>query len=128
MVYNLDANKLAAQLYHESAHTMKPDIIGDNGHSHGIAQIHDKYHPEVSVAQANDPNFAIDFMARQIRTDADWFASNYPGHDSEELGRAAYNAGRGGVIKALKEGKPFEAYTSNDYVSTVERIVDGWIA
>lgn len=40
--------------------------IGDHGHSHGLVQISDIYHPEISLVQANDPLFSIDYLASQI--------------------------------------------------------------
>lgn len=43
-----------------------PKALGDNGHSRGIAQIHDLYHPEISNTQAYDPDFALDYLAKSI--------------------------------------------------------------
>jgi len=40
--------------------------IGDNGHSRGLVQIYDNYHPTITHEQAYDPNFAINFLAENI--------------------------------------------------------------
>lgn len=40
--------------------------MGDGGYSRGLVQIHAKYHPDVTYAQATDPEFAIDFLARNL--------------------------------------------------------------
>jgi len=39
---------------------------GDNNHSRGLVQIHNLYHPDVSDEQADNPEFAIDFLAKNI--------------------------------------------------------------
>lgn len=41
----------------------KITATGDNGNSHGLVQIHEPSHPEVTLDQANDPTYAIGFMA-----------------------------------------------------------------
>ncbi len=43
-----------------------PNAIGDEGTSFGLAQIHLPAHPEVSRAQALDPEFAISFLAKNL--------------------------------------------------------------
>lgn len=43
-----------------------PQAVGDQGHSYGLVQIHNLYHPEVTKAQALDPEFAIDFLATNL--------------------------------------------------------------
>lgn len=35
---------------------------GDGGHSRGLSQIHDMYHPKVTDEMADNPRFAIDFI------------------------------------------------------------------
>lgn len=44
----------------------KTNAIGDNGHSRGLVQIYDDYHPNISHEQAFDPVFAINFLADNI--------------------------------------------------------------
>ena len=43
-----------------------PEAVGDHGHSLGLVQIHNFYHPEITRAQALDPEFAIDFLATNL--------------------------------------------------------------
>ena len=40
--------------------------IGERERSYGLVQIHLPDHPEVSYAQATDPEFSIDFMAKKF--------------------------------------------------------------
>ena len=43
-----------------------PNAIGDGGHSRGLVQIYDDFHPTVTHAQAFDPEFAITFLAKNL--------------------------------------------------------------
>ncbi len=45
-----------------------PNAIGDGGRSFGLAQIHLPAHPQISKEEALDPEFAIEFMAKNIKT------------------------------------------------------------
>lgn len=47
---------------------LDPNAIGDYGTSFGISQIHLPAHPEISKAQALDPHWAIEYMAKNIST------------------------------------------------------------
>ena len=44
-----------------------PKAIGDGGYSHGLVQIHSPSHPEISIEQAEDPKFAIDFLIYHLK-------------------------------------------------------------
>lgn len=44
----------------------KPTAVGDGGKSHGLVQIHLPSHPYVTKAQAQDPEFAINFLAENL--------------------------------------------------------------
>lgn len=44
-----------------------PNAVGDNGHSRGLVQIYDDYHPNISHEQAFDPVFAINFLADNLK-------------------------------------------------------------
>lgn len=46
--------------------SLNTSIRGDFGHSRGLVQISDIYHPEITDKQADDPFFAIDFMAKNF--------------------------------------------------------------
>lgn len=43
-----------------------PNAVGDNGHSRGLVQIYDDYHPEVTHEQAFNEDFAIEFLAKKL--------------------------------------------------------------
>lgn len=43
-----------------------PSARGDQGHSRGLVQIHEGYHPEISDEQADDPRFAINYLVEKI--------------------------------------------------------------
>ena len=44
-----------------------PKALGDGGHSRGLVQIFDSYHPTVTHEQAYDPEFAITFLADKLK-------------------------------------------------------------
>lgn len=41
--------------------------VGDREESYGLAQIHLPVHPNVTKKQATDPEFAIDFLAKNLK-------------------------------------------------------------
>lgn len=43
-----------------------PDAVGDGGTSFGLAQIHLPAHPDITKEQATNPDFAIDFLAKNL--------------------------------------------------------------
>ena len=45
-----------------------PNALGDAGHSRGLVQIYDDYHPNVTHEQAYDPEFAITFLADAVKS------------------------------------------------------------
>lgn len=94
---NLNVPLLAALIAQETGR-FRPDVIygpggfGEPGRQDfGAAQINEYWHPEVTRQQALDPNFAIPFAARKLRSDIDYFGGNI------NRGVAAYNVGRGGA-------------------------------
>ncbi len=66
----------AADKYDVSEKTMRRVIdcesgynklaIGDSGKSHGLVQINLRAHPNISKTQAQDPEFAINFLAKNL--------------------------------------------------------------
>jgi hypothetical protein len=62
--YKVDANKLEKTLKCES--TLRPNAIGDNGHSLGIAQINMPSHPDVTPQEAFNPYWAIEWTAKEF--------------------------------------------------------------
>lgn len=49
----------------ECESTWKIHAKGDDGNSRGLVQISSIYHPEVSDTEADDPRFAIEWMAKK---------------------------------------------------------------
>ena len=47
----------------------RPDAVGDAGYSFGLVQIHLPSHPAVTKEQALDPEFATDFLAKNLSVD-----------------------------------------------------------
>jgi len=43
-----------------------PNAVGDFGQSFGLVQIHAPSHPYVTRAQALDPEFAVEFLAKNL--------------------------------------------------------------
>lgn len=66
--HKLDAD-LFVKVVHCESHGVK-DAVGDNGKSFGVVQIHAPSHPEISQEQAENPAFALEWMADQ------WDAGN----------------------------------------------------
>lgn len=58
----------------------KIDAVGDSGHSRGLVQIHAKYHPQISTEEANNPKFAIDFLAQNLKEGRGYLWSCYNIH------------------------------------------------
>jgi len=54
---------LQSQLKYEFDDTRRGIYVGMQEKSYGIAQIHIPDHPHVSIEEAKDPEFAIEFMA-----------------------------------------------------------------
>ena len=57
-----------------------PDIDGDNGTSHGLVQIHitKNCHTNITEAQAHDINFALDFLASNLKAGRCYLWSTCP--------------------------------------------------
>lgn len=103
--HKVDPSLIAAILFNESG--FKPNAYNENvnesgikSRDRGIAQINDLAHPDITDEQANDPNFAIDFMARKIASDIGFMGN-------PTLGTAAYNVGRGGATQRRPKGKEY---------------------
>lgn len=41
--------------------------LGDNGHSRGLVQIYDSYHPNITHEMAYDPVFAVNFLIDNLK-------------------------------------------------------------
>lgn len=100
--YSLPQGALGKQLLLESAYD--PVAIGSVDPSdHGIAQINLNMHKDVSVAQAYDPIFAIEWSAQYIRTAFDHVTSDA---NVMKAARAAYNIGETYAAQWLLAGFP----------------------
>lgn len=64
-VYGVSEKTLHAVISCESQYN--PLAVGDGGHSRGLVQIYDNYHPDITHAQAFDPEFAVGFLAKEIK-------------------------------------------------------------
>lgn len=64
--YGIPLNILYGIIDHES--NWNPNAVGDNGNSHGLAQIYMKvWGGQVSTAQARDPVFALEWTAKMLK-------------------------------------------------------------
>ena len=59
-------NQMLATIQCESGGTFNPTAVGDYGTSFGLTQIHLPAHPNISKAEAENPDFAINWMAIQF--------------------------------------------------------------
>jgi len=83
---------ISAMLWQESGYkTDARNGTKETGIDRGIAQINSKAHPDVTDGQADDPEFAINWLGKE-------FASNLK-HFDGDINRAiaAHNVGRGGA-------------------------------
>lgn len=62
--YGVDAEIMRRVIECESGGN--PNVIGDNGNSYGLVQISLPHHPEVLKEQALDPEFATEFLAKNL--------------------------------------------------------------
>lgn len=62
--HNVSADTMVKVIACESSFVKR--AIGDSGKSHGLAQIHSPSHPTITLEQAEDPEFAVNFMAENI--------------------------------------------------------------
>jgi len=101
-IYDLPAGSLGKQLLLESGYD--PVAIGYADPSdHGLAQINLRIHTDVSVDEAFDPIFAVDWAARYIRDGYDQVAK---AADVMKAARAAYNVGNFYATEWMKAGFP----------------------
>lgn len=62
--YNVPPEVIHAVVKCESGYNK--NAIGDFGMSRGLVQIHKTYHPTITDAMAFDPEFSIDFLAKNL--------------------------------------------------------------
>ena len=78
-LYDVDAGKMEKTMLCESTgsttiQSMHRDPTGPNGRedSWGLVQIHLPSHPEVTREKAQDPDFALEFMAKEFAKGHTW--------------------------------------------------------
>lgn len=64
--HGLDVNKFVWVVGCESSY--KYNAKGDGGYSHGVVQIHAPSHPQITLEQAEDPHFALEWMANEWKS------------------------------------------------------------
>lgn len=62
--YSVSEDTLRKVIKCESSNN--PNAMGDGGHSRGLVQIYDTYHPNITNDMAFDPEFSVDFLAKNI--------------------------------------------------------------
>lgn len=62
--YNVKPSLMRSVVQCES--TFNPDAVGDGGNSFGLVQINLPSHPTITKEQAHDPDFALDFLAKNL--------------------------------------------------------------
>lgn len=93
-LYGVDRDFLEMMVNCETAGTFDPKIqsgyhykfsdpkrgiaIGDREKSYGLAQISLPHHPEVSYEEAIDPDFALNFLAKNLSEGKGWLWSCHP--------------------------------------------------
>ena len=75
--YGVDSEVMSKVIFCESGFNPKiqSQIINSKGEqeqSYGLSQIHIPSHPDVTIEQATDPEFAIEFMARAMSNGDSW--------------------------------------------------------
>lgn len=55
-----------------------PQAIGDDSHAHGLVQINDLFWPTVSIEQADDIDFSLNFLAQALVNGKCWEFSTCP--------------------------------------------------
>ena len=104
--YRLDASLIASVIWCESA---GKNLIGKNGHGHGLMQIDDQHYKQWLDANESGLNPAtnIDFGVSILRKNIDYFRGK------SAAGIAAYDCGVDLVEEALVVGKDIDFFTTD---------------
>jgi murein DD-endopeptidase MepM/ murein hydrolase activator NlpD len=92
------------------------NVIGDQGHGHGLMQIDDRSHGAWLDSHANglDPESNIDYACSLLRSNIDRFGGDI------RAGVAAYNAGPRGAQRGIDDsGNPDQYTTGGNYSARV---------
>jgi murein DD-endopeptidase MepM/ murein hydrolase activator NlpD len=119
-VYGVPWQLIWGVVNHETAGTWDPHIPGDGGQSHGLAQIYQPAHPDVSLAQATDPGFSIDFIAKNLATNyakfQDWSLAVLA-HNSPAAAQYIFTNGKSAPRRA-----PFDGSYVNGVFAGLEKL------
>jgi hypothetical protein len=102
---------------------MPPDGLG---WGRGLMQIDYAAHEFARTGNWRDPHDNIFYGCEELSSDIEFFAkAAYPNVDPVRAGVAAYNCGRGNVVKAINAGQDVDQYTTgHDYSRDVVRRAD----
>lgn len=113
----IDRNLLLAVASRESAMgiTLNSLGLGDGGHGNGLMQIDDRSHGNfTSTHSPLNARANVLYGAQHLKGLIDFYGGNL------RYALPAYNAGKGGVNRAVQQGLPPEYYTTGrDYASDV---------
>lgn len=93
-----------------------PNAVGDAGKSFGLMQIHTDFHPDFAALPTSlrlDPQTNVNTGASILMQGIDYWMDAFSSNRLLGLraGVAEYNAGRGGVRKAVSQGLDVDAFT-----------------
>lgn len=66
-IYQVSSVQIHKIIYCESRYNTKAHNLTSREDSWGLVQINRMAHPQISVEQATDPKFALDFLARNLK-------------------------------------------------------------
>ena len=70
--HTFDTN-IQSNLRYDFSSKKRGIVLGEREQSYGLAQIHLPDHPEVTIEQATNPDFAIEFMAKNMSLGRKWW-------------------------------------------------------
>lgn len=79
--WGVDAELMRYVVWCESR--FNKEALGDGGKSRGLVQIHSGYHPDISDEEANDPLFALSFLAEKMSLGQGYLWTCYRNKTSE---------------------------------------------
>ena len=115
-----------------SRETNMRNILGDGGHGVGVMQIDIRSHPVAATAKANGTwdtpagtKKLIRYGVKLLRDLFVWAKTRYPmygrpdGSGWRKIAACAYNAGKGGASRGIRDGDSDKYTTHGDYGSDV---------
>lgn len=103
-----------------SRETNCKNIIGDNGHGHGLGQIDDRSYPVwCERGLWKDPQEALRMSAAVLQEKIRQISPSVPANDRLRVGLVAYNAGAHHAVHDYFAGEPDRHTTGRDYSKDV---------